>query len=94
MRVAILSTLMLIASASPALAHHESIGDRSNRRAYRDVYIEKHYHHPPRHRHYHWHGDGSYHYHPHRKHGNHHRGHHEYRYHRHPRVPFLNIEIH
>jgi hypothetical protein len=87
--------MLLLTGATPALAHTESIGDRSNREAYRDVYRHKHRHHhyhAPRHRHGHWHGDGTWHYHRHRKHGNHH-GHVDHHTHSHW-APIFQIEIH
>ena len=96
MKLAILASLMLVASATPALAHRENIGERSNREAYRDVYRHKHSHHyhyhVPRHRHCHWHGDGTWHCHRHRKYGGHH-GHADHHTHSHW-APFLQIEIH
>ena len=98
MKLAILASLMLVASATPALAHRENIGERSNREAYRDVYRHKHRHHyhyhyhVPRHRHCHWHGDGTWHCHRHRKYGGHH-GHADHHTHSHW-APFLQIEIH
>ena len=96
MKLAIIASLMLVASATPALAHRENIGERSNREAYRDVYRHKHRHHyhyhVPRHRHCHWHGDGTWHCHRHRKYGGHH-GHADHHTHSHW-APFLQIEIH
>ena len=96
MKLALAALMMLVASATPALAHRENIGERSNREAYRDVYRHKHGHHHhyhiPKHRHGHWHGDGTWHYHRHRKHGNHH-GHADHHTHGHW-APFLKIEIH